>query len=209
MFLSKWFDAFQPVLEYARTPAGCAYFLPTMMLLFHYRSLEFVEQTFLNLGEETCYDIHLDAMKSCISLLRLVLTSENSQHGENKSHAHPCKTRFTFEMHYLPVMFLIAVKCRDFETRREVVELLETYPVREGLWDSGLVVAVAKRCIDIEEEGLAWGAFVPDEKRMRIVGTEIIFSERKTIFKYMVPCAGTREMEVVWPYLTSIRGNRD
>ena len=61
---------------------------------------------------------------------------------------------------------------------------------------------LAKRCIEIEEDGLSWGAFVLDEKRLRNSETEILLSERKTIVKYMSPNIGAKEMEMAWPCTT-------
>lgn len=195
IFLSKWFESFQPVLEHARSPAGSAWFQSATMLLVHYTSLEFVEKHLFDFGNETWYDAHLYSMKSCISLLRQALDPTNCAMN---SRTQPRKARFTFDMHYLCLVFLISVKCRDFETRRSAIELLDTYPVREGIWDSSMVAAIAKRCMELEEEGLSWGEFVPDAKRLRIAGCDNLFSERKTIFKYVMPQMGMKEIEVPW-----------
>ena len=195
IFLSKWLKSFQPVLGHARSPAGRAWFQPATMLLVQYTSLEFVEKHLSDFGNETWYDTHLDSMKSCISLLRQALDPTNCAMN---SRTQPRKARFTFDMHYLSLLFLISVKCRDFETRRNAIELLDIYPVREGIWDSSMVAAIAKKCMELEEEGLSWGEFVPDAKRLRIAGCDNLLSERKTIFKYVVPQMGMKEIEVPW-----------
>lgn len=197
--LLKWFKAFQPLLEYAHSSAGHATFPPATMLLFKYTSLEFIDASKLNFDEETGYDSYLDSMKSCISLLQQVLDHED---GQRNSRA-PRTARFAFELNYLPVLFLIAVKCRDFKTRRQSIKLLEMYPIREGFWDSGRLVAIARSCMEIEEGGLSYDEFVPDEKRLRILGLETQFSERKTILKYIVPRVGNEEIRVIsWPGIT-------
>ena len=83
----------------------------------------------------------------------------------------PWKTKYTgtppvfsFEMGVIPPLYFTATKCRDSDLRRKAISLLQRSPRREGLWDADEMVAVARRIISLEEEGLA-SACWPEEQR--------------------------------------------
>lgn len=69
-------------------------------------------------------------------------------------------------------LFQTAMKCRDFHIRRRAVELL-TKTGKEGPWDSRVLVAIARRAIEIEERSLEHGhgvmgeVTVPEGARLR------------------------------------------
>jgi hypothetical protein len=62
---------------------------------------------------------------------------------------------FAFEMGMIPPLYFTAMKCRVPSLRRAAIALLEqTMPRREGIWIADLYIAVSRRLIEIEEEGL-------------------------------------------------------
>ena len=67
-------------------------------------------------------------------------------------------------------------------TRREAIELFEAYPVREGFWDSEMSLSIARQFMQYEEEGIPFGAFVPENKRLRILRQELVLSQRMLSF---------------------------
>ncbi|PWY79247.1 hypothetical protein BO70DRAFT_363006 [Aspergillus heteromorphus CBS 117.55] len=66
----------------------------------------------------------------------------------------PKKKTFSLDLGIISGMFNVAVRCRDPVIRRRAVRVLRASAVREGVWDSVVVAAVAEKWIEIEEEGL-------------------------------------------------------
>lgn len=58
------------------------------------------------------------------------------------------------DMGWIPPLYYTALKCRVRKIRQYAVRLLECSWHREGIWDGRIAAAVAKRMVEIEEEGL-------------------------------------------------------
>lgn len=62
------------------------------------------------------------------------------------------QTGFMFEAGVIPPLYFTAIKCRNPQIRRRALTILSSVSGREGLWDYDIVVAVAKRVVELEEE---------------------------------------------------------
>jgi hypothetical protein len=86
----------------------------------------------------------------------------------------------------LPLYF-VAVKCRQGSTRWKAIEILMKTERQEGVWNSILTGRVAKRLVQIEEEGLC-GVIVAKDvlKEKRVEGVEVRFDmeDRRAFLKY-------------------------
>ena len=51
-------------------------------------------------------------------------------------------------------LLLVAWKCRDPKRRRRAVQLLRMRRMKEGLWDSNLLAAIAERIVELEERDI-------------------------------------------------------
>ncbi|KAL4729684.1 hypothetical protein ACLX1H_004106 [Fusarium chlamydosporum] len=114
------------------------------------------------------------------------------------SRTRPMKSEFHFEMGFAPFLFLVAIKCRDFETRIEALRLMGVLcAAQESLWNSHTLQVVAQRIIDLEhgvttqilgKNSARYNSLPPDEDRVRhfvvgpiksgpggVVGREISF----------------------------------
>jgi hypothetical protein len=70
------------------------------------------------------------------------------------SSKHRSTEAFTFEMGIIPFLYFTAIKCRSPTVRRAAIHLLsKATPQREGLWDARLMANIAKRMMEIEEDG--------------------------------------------------------
>ncbi|KAH8430603.1 uncharacterized protein LDX57_008266 [Aspergillus melleus] len=95
-------------------------------------------------SRETSYDNFLPQFLHCISLAHRVATTHERYSG-------PSKPTFTPEIGFLPVLYIIGVKCRHPRLRREVVSILRRQVIREASWDSISTARVVERVIEIEE----------------------------------------------------------
>ena len=81
-------------------------------------------------------------------------SSDNNNSSRSPSpRSSKAAAHFTFEISIIPYLFFAATYCRCPITRRECVALLERNPPREGLWDAKQCAVLARRTIEIEEEG--------------------------------------------------------
>ena len=64
-------------------------------------------------------------------------------------------TNFSFEVCYLPGLYLTVRKCRDPTIRRKALELMRVAGIKENLWWKPELLTVAARVIELEE-GLAF-----------------------------------------------------
>ncbi|KAF1976401.1 hypothetical protein BU23DRAFT_47639 [Bimuria novae-zelandiae CBS 107.79] len=90
-------------------------------------------------------DRHLPRFKAIVNHCRKVI--DYSQRAGTTSPA----ANFTFEITIIPILNLVASRCRCPATRREAVALLERNLPREGLWDAQQQAVVLRRLIEIEE----------------------------------------------------------
>jgi hypothetical protein len=51
----------------------------------------------------------------------------------------------------IPVLYLIAWRCRDYSIRRQAIQILRLCDQRDGLWGSGIAARVAERIVTLEE----------------------------------------------------------
>ena len=61
---------------------------------------------------------------------------------------------FLFDMELVSPLYYVATKCRHPVIRRRAISILERTQRREGLWDSNMAAAIAKRIMLIEETNL-------------------------------------------------------
>jgi len=93
------------------------------------------------------------------------------------------ETSFAFGTGVIACLYIVVIKCRDRSLRRKALSLLEDHPRREGVWDSCMAVAVTRRVTEMEEEGLAEGEVVPEEKRLRVLEIKTPSSKREAVIK--------------------------
>ena len=60
---------------------------------------------------------------------------------------------FSLEYSIVPPLYMVAYECKEMETRRQAVALLEQYPAREGLWEARTAAVIARRGLFVREGG--------------------------------------------------------
>ncbi|KAK1826100.1 hypothetical protein QBC39DRAFT_269782 [Podospora conica] len=75
---------------------------------------------------------------------------EASFGGLNYAARH-IKPSFSADLGIVPPLFVVATKCRDRALRWKAIQLLQSSPRREGMWDSELTARIAMWVADIED----------------------------------------------------------
>jgi len=58
---------------------------------------------------------------------------------------------FSSDLGIVPVLYYVALNCRVIEIRLQALEMLESTPRREGMWDSRVVSLIIRRAMALEE----------------------------------------------------------
>lgn len=74
--------------------------------------------------------------------------------GTREQRAALNSSTFLFDMEIVSPLYYVATKCRHPVIRRRAITILEGTQRREGLWDSNMAAAIAKRTMEIEEAKL-------------------------------------------------------
>ncbi|PYI31604.1 hypothetical protein BP00DRAFT_474495 [Aspergillus indologenus CBS 114.80] len=98
-------------------------------------------------GREMDYDEFLPQFRQCVALAGEVAAAHHRYAGSSS------RATFTPEIKFIPVLYIVGVKCRHPVVRRQVLDILRRQPMREAAWDSILTARVVERVIEIEEGG--------------------------------------------------------
>lgn len=105
-------------------------------------------------GREMDYDNFLPQFQQCVALAGEVAAAHQRYSGSSRP-------TFTPEIGFIPVLYIIGVKCRHPKVRREVLTILRRQPIREASWDSISTARVVERVIEIEEGAAGEQQMVP------------------------------------------------
>jgi hypothetical protein len=108
----------------------------------------------VNLTESVLmYDRHADKFEQIMQLIR-ELSLEKCHSIKTKRIALPL---FSFSISICEFLSWFCTSCRDRRLRREAIETLATWELRDGLWDSALVAAINEAFMKVEEDGILEG----------------------------------------------------
>ncbi|KAK2037585.1 C6 zinc finger domain-containing protein [Colletotrichum somersetense] len=115
------------------------------------------------------------------------------QQKEIKSAAHV----FSMDFGLAWQLTVVAMTCRDPLVRENSTRILETYPRREGLWDSVAFLAVLRKNRELEAENAREGT--PAEQWRRLCRREFVFEDagETIIFRSLKKDEATGEWELV------------
>lgn len=186
--IEQWHGHFSDVVKRSDSSVS----LLILNLRMWYASLKMLIQA-ETYGAETRYDAFMS------------LFDETVECGEElaKNLADVNQSRsFSFDLGYMIPVFLTATRCRDPRIRRRAVNVLQTYPRQEGVWESLAAAAIAARWIAVEEEGLGpvkCAADVPERKRIRYIDTQVdVESKTASVRLTATPRQPPREVSAAW-----------
>lgn len=123
------------------------------LLLLHYKTIYIWLRACTTAGEMATDAYHADFEE-------LVCYAEQiTQPGTKVVTPQP----LSFDMHILGPLYYAALKCRVPTIRRRALDMLQSAPRREGLWNAHHAYVTAKRIIELEERHLINGQELPDE----------------------------------------------
>jgi len=127
---------------------------------------------------EMYYDGHLKTFKEILSLSeRLMLYIKDRESAD--------RTIISLERLVTGSIYMVARFCRDRNTRRKAIAMLEATPRREGTWDSVLMARIASISMGIEEDHWAGGHFVPERARIKAIKTKVNMKERTGVLRFV------------------------
>jgi hypothetical protein len=100
-------------------------------------------------------------------------------------------TPFTMELGIVHPLFFVACKCRDWSLRRRAVAQLKRAG-KEGVWEGPIVAVLAQRIVELEEEGLENGQFVPEQNRFHEIKKNVDYDGRQILFE------ATKALDPAW-----------
>jgi hypothetical protein len=129
--LRLWYSSFESMMKKGIIPETVG----TLMLKMHFKVAVMTLETTLH----TKF-IDTPEMWDVVDLSRKVLIGLQS--GSTP--------KFALDVGVVIPLYLVGIKCSVTSVRREAIELLLTYPRREGLWDSVVAGNVVQWILDVE-----------------------------------------------------------
>jgi hypothetical protein len=108
-----------------------------------------------------------------------------------------------FDSGIIGPLYVVVVLCRNPKIRRKALNLLETNPRREGVWDSILAAKAATVIMNIEEEGME-GDYIPEHSRLGGIKLTSDSQQRTRQLQYFIPKRGevgaflVRQVDFPW-----------
>jgi len=139
-------------------------------------------------GPETTFDAFQDDFEDMISKVEqmtMALSISEQRPLEDE------QTPFTMELGIVHPLFFVACKCRDWNLRRRAVAQLKRAG-KEGVWEGPIMAVLARKIIELEEEGLSRGTLVPEANRFHEIRKNVDYDGRKILFE------ATKSLDPAW-----------
>ncbi|CAI7609070.1 unnamed protein product [Penicillium viridicatum] len=142
--LEIWSSLFENLLQQGSSSEPDFATDPLVSLLRLHHTIAWILLSGCGPGREMDYDNFLPQFQQCVVLAGEVAAAHQRYSGSIRS-------TFTPEIGFIPVLYIIGVKCRHPIVRREVLSILRRQLIREAAWDSISTTRVVERVIEIEE----------------------------------------------------------
>ncbi|VUC26877.1 unnamed protein product [Clonostachys rosea] len=110
----------------------------------------------LNPGDEMIYDSHTNLFLDMLGHLLRLLSGHGAHTIYGLSEASSNRSKFEWsivDFGNIQALYYMAVKCRVHRIRLQAIRLLELCSHREGIWDSQAAGCVARKVMNLEEQG--------------------------------------------------------
>lgn len=142
--LETWSSLFENFLQQTSPSEADFETDPLVSLLRLQHTIAWILLSGYGPGREMDYDNFLPQFQQCVALAGEVAAAHQRYSGSSRS-------TFTPEIGFIPALYIIGVKCRHPNVRREVLSILRRRPIREANWDSISTAKIVERVIEIEE----------------------------------------------------------
>ncbi|KAL6903851.1 hypothetical protein GGI43DRAFT_421392 [Trichoderma evansii] len=150
--LDAWYEQLDGLLQRMRVAGSSAKPDALNILLVHYKVI-YIWIRVCTTAEETAIDSYHGDFEELVNYAEKITTP-----GTGTATPQP----LSFDVQILGPLYYTALKCRHPVIRRRALEMLQSVPRREGLWNGHYAYVTAKRVIELEEEHLN-GQGLPDE----------------------------------------------
>jgi hypothetical protein len=103
---------------------------------------------------------------------------------------------FAFSIGVTNSLYLVLVKCRERQLRRQALQLLDDHPRRDGVWDTAMVAAIGRWIAEEEEKGLEPDEPVPEAARMRLMEVKMPTNKKEVHIRYTLMETSVRERRI-------------
>ena len=112
--------------------------------------------------QESAYDHHRTSFIQIVDLCQEYLTFDSVKDKTTTSNAYSNAGDLILENGVIPHLLFTSAHCRSHLLRRRVIDLLQSYPRHEGVWDSHNASRVANRIAELEKQNLTLPVLTPE-----------------------------------------------
>jgi hypothetical protein len=161
--LNRWVATFELLAEKDdEANKDSARRLAMARLHIHYRVMKIVLAATMS-DSEMVYDDYLPGLQAVVSYALPIIEHE----------AKVPEASFNFDLSIIAPLGFIAMRCRDWEVRREALRILGMETLKsEVFWERGMLLGLAKVLMETEEQGLGFGEKIPEERRARVLSVK-------------------------------------
>jgi hypothetical protein len=149
--LAKYLERLNKSQKFLLQPGGPREKRAFDLISLHHMSLSVVLDTYLDDEDILNSDAHLDACEDLVALSEKVTNSVRAESGPDLGSL----PSLSLDTGIIPSLLYVCTKCPHAPMRQRALNLLDSWPHREGLWDSNLVAILARQLTAIETEAEA------------------------------------------------------
>ena len=150
--LEQWLAKFEASTCPTRHPQPSVDPRPWPLVRCYHTMATIMTEVALRPGDEVVYDSHTGRFAHLIEIsIELKKASSEWLSAPEHSGPHFDMSRSIIDLGWIPPLFYTATKCRVRRIRLQAIRLLESAPHREGIWDARILVRVARRVMELEE----------------------------------------------------------
>lgn len=145
--LASWLEAYHRTISQMKHDLTCS--LAFMVLRMYHTMAYIISSVCHPLAAESDFDLYTGDF---VSIIKQAIELAEGAKIHMLERPSPFKKKtFTVDMGYIPVLYYLALKCRNPRMRRQAIKMMQVSPHREGVWDGELSAAIARRVVSLEE----------------------------------------------------------
>ncbi|KAE8391722.1 hypothetical protein BDV23DRAFT_152863 [Aspergillus alliaceus] len=157
------------------------------LIRLHHLIMTLLLDTMLSLSEMV-YDKYLPQMTKCVYMCERIINNLQAEYGNRPP-------TVLMDMGVILILSWLAIKCRDFKIRYRALDLLRTWPHREGPNLSTDFFCSCREAIEIEREGIGRAGLLPEASRVRGISTRKL-EGRNAILHYTMSDPEKQRLEI-------------
>ncbi|KAJ5578153.1 uncharacterized protein N7459_007117 [Penicillium hispanicum] len=148
------------------------------LIHLHYITFSILLETTLCGTDSSVFDDYVNYFQQMLHLSKRI---SDSFLGESHPASRPT---LLLDMGIISPLFFVCLKCHDFNLRLQALGLLESWPHREGLWDSRLLVIFIKQQFQLEIEVNTLACDFQASGRVQELSLEVSDDQRHATIRY-------------------------